>query len=137
LTELPKKWRVVLAVASFVVPFFMILRGIGTENSDLIVLAIWVFLFGGFALNRVSPQFAKDGSKIDNRMSFLQACRDKEVWKRGFKKYWVLDIWTLIAAIVFLKWGLPWGGVLGFVLLMVVEKIEQSRRELDELRSRA
>ncbi|WP_299800024.1 hypothetical protein [uncultured Ruegeria sp.] len=135
--ELPKKWRMVLTVALFVVPFFTILRGIGTENSDLIVLAVWFFLFGGFALNRVSPQFAKDGSKVKTRMSFLQACQDKEVWIRGFKRYWIIDLGTLVAAIVFLNWGLPWGGVLGFVCFMVVGKIEQSRRELDELRSRA
>ncbi|MCA0907809.1 hypothetical protein LCM27_15520 [Ruegeria marisrubri] len=134
--ELPKKWRVVLTATLFLVPVFTALRGIGTEKPSLIVSAIWFYLIGGLALNRVTPEYKKDGTKVENKTGFIRACQDKELWKRGFKQYWMIDLCALSTCYVLLQWGMHWMGVLGLVLIVLAGKIEQSRRELDELRSR-
>jgi len=135
LKELPKKWLVALRLAIFVVPFFMILRGIGTDNSDLIVLAIWTFLFGAVANIILSPSYSKDGNRVQNWSSFLEACRDKEAWKWGLRKYWMIDICALVTCNLLMRWGVPWQGILGFICIMLLAKVDQSRREFYELRS--
>ncbi|WP_424980310.1 hypothetical protein [Leisingera sp. S232] len=123
-----------IRVVTFLCCAAVFLLGLAEGSTNWLVAGIWGMAVASIVLQWRFPVERTTRVEADARMSTQDALASADVWKILFKKHGLSFAGMMLAIIVFRQWGLPWSGVFGLYLTILIGMFEDAKVSAEWLR---